>query len=109
MVGWRRQAPRGDCAMPDALLRKQARAAIRAGKLPEWRPDHTWSGPGVGAVCAVCDRPVTADELGLEIDFSAQPGSDGRGAGRTAQVHVRCFAAWRLERPPESTAEDVIS
>lgn len=82
--------------MPDEqILREKARAAIKSGKLPSRRPDRTWGGPGVGAACVVCERPVTKDELEFEIQFShdgANPGLD------KYHVHVRCFAAWELER-----------
>jgi hypothetical protein len=56
--------------MTDELrLREQARAAIQSGKLPSRPPDRTWGGPGVGAACAVCDLPVTKDQLEFEIQF----------------------------------------
>jgi hypothetical protein len=86
--------------MPDeARLREQARAAIQSGKLPSHAPHRTWGGPGVGAECSVCGRPVTRDELEFEIQFEhdgAQPGLD------RFHVHIRCFAAWEFERnkPP---------
>jgi hypothetical protein len=61
--------------MPDeALLREQARAAVENNKLPSRRPDRTWGGPGVGAPCSVCERPVTKDELEFEIQFERTPG-----------------------------------
>ncbi len=82
--------------MPDeAILREQARAAVRNGKLPSRRPDRTWGGPGIGAPCSVCARPVTKDELEFEIEFArddTDPGLD------KFHVHVRCFAVWELER-----------
>ena len=64
--------------MPDEpRLREQATEAIRNGKLPARSPDRTWGGPGVGAPCAVCDKPVTASEMEFEIEFARerrQPG-----------------------------------
>jgi hypothetical protein len=82
--------------LPDeTILREKARAAIRNGKLPERRPDRTWGGPGVGASCAVCDLPVTKDELEFEIEFA----HDGTDPGLDKfHVHLRCFAAWEFER-----------
>ena len=57
--------------MPDeARLREQARAAIQNGKLPSRAPDRTWGGPGVGAECSVCEKPVTKDEMEFEIQFA---------------------------------------
>src|SRR6266481_3910130 len=82
--------------MPDEkILREKARAAINAGKVPTTRPDRTWGGPGVGAPCAVCDLPVTKDELEFEIQFSHN--GDNPGLDKY-HVHVRCFAAWEFER-----------
>jgi hypothetical protein len=90
--------------MPDeALLRGKARVAIQAGKLPLRRPDRTWGGPGVGAPCAVCDLPVTKDQLEFEIQFShdgATPGLD------KYHVHIRCFAVWELERRTQGGPAD---
>jgi hypothetical protein len=82
--------------MPDeSRLREQATAAIQNGKLPARAPDRTWGGPGVGAPCSVCERPVTKQELEFEIQFERDgdmPGLD------KYHVHIRCFAAWEFER-----------
>ena len=51
-------------------LRERAREAIKGGKLPRQAPDRTWGGPGVGAACAVCERPVKKDELEFEIQLA---------------------------------------
>ena len=84
--------------MPDELmLRAQARAAVRAGRLPPRVPDRTWGGPGVGALCAVCDLPVRKDEMELEIEF-AHHGSNLEAGLDKYHVHIRCFAAWEFER-----------
>ena len=82
--------------MPDeVLLRVRARAAIQDGKLPSRRPDRTWGGPGVGALCAVCEMPVTNNELEFEIQFA----HDGDNPGLDKfHLHLRCFAAWEFER-----------
>ena len=86
----------GDIQMPDeGILREKARAAVKNGKLPARRPDRTWGGPGVGAACAVCERPVGRDELEFEIQFA----HDGSNPGLDKyHVHLRCFAAWEFER-----------
>ena len=89
--------------MPDEpRLREQARAAIRAGRLPARAQDRMWGGPGVGVECPVCSLPVGRTQLEMQIEFShdgARPGID------TYHLHVRCFAAWEFERavrrPPE--------
>ena len=82
--------------MPDEpRLREQARAAIQSGKVPTRTPDRVWGGPGIGALCAVCERPVTNADLEFEMEFAREvdfPGLD------TFHVHIRCFAAWEFER-----------
>ena len=82
--------------MPDEpLLREKAREAIRAGKLPSRVPDRTLGGPGLGEPCTICSEPIKRDQMEFEIDFAhdgATPGVD------RLHVHVRCFAAWELER-----------
>jgi hypothetical protein len=43
----------------------------------------------------VCELPVTKDELEFEIQFAR----DGDNPGLDKfHVHIRCFAAWELER-----------
>jgi hypothetical protein len=82
--------------MPDEpILREQARAVVRDGKLPNRHPDRIWGGPGAGAACAVCELPVRSDEKDLEIEFSRDGGNPGLDR---FHLHVRCFAAWELER-----------
>jgi hypothetical protein len=82
--------------MPDEpRLREQARAVIQSGKLPSRSPDRTWGGPGVGAACSVCEKPVTKDQLEFEVQFAR----DGDNPGLDKyHVHIRSFAAWEFER-----------
>ena len=82
--------------MPDELrLREQARTAIQNGKLPSHAPDRTWGGPGVGATCSVCEKPVAKDQLEFEVQFAR----DGDNPGLDKfHVHIRCFAASEFER-----------
>ena len=76
-------------------LREKARAAVRNGKIPSRTPDRTWGGPGVGAMCAICDLPVERTEMEFEIQFAR----DGDNPGLDKfHVHIRCFAAWEFER-----------
>jgi hypothetical protein len=68
----------------EKAIREKARAAVRSGKLPNRAPDRTWGGPGVGALCAVCDLPVTKDEKEFEIQFAhdgSKPGLDNFHGG----------------------------
>lgn len=78
----------------EKALRGQAREAIRAGTLPRRRPERMWGGPGGGAPCALCRKPVGSDEIEFELQFTS-----GEGAGAANyHVHLRCLAAWELER-----------
>jgi hypothetical protein len=85
--------------MDESTLREKARQTVRDGKLPRRRPDRTWGGPGVGAVCAVCELPVRKDELEFEIQFARDGQLEDAGLDKY-HVHVRCFAAWEFERGP---------
>ena len=82
--------------MPDeSVLRAKARGVIRSEKLPNQRPDRTWGGPGVGAICTICGEPVTKEQLEFEVQFAF----DGVEPGlHKFHLHVRCFAAWEFER-----------
>ena len=82
--------------MPDEpILREKAREALYSGRVPTRGPDRTWSGPGVGASCSVCELPITDDQLEFEIEFSRNGDTLGLDA---FHVHIRCFAAWEFER-----------
>jgi hypothetical protein len=81
--------------MDESTLRQKAHDAIRAGQLPGRPPDRMWGGPGSGACCAVCGDLVTPEELGFEFEFAR----DGYGRPSASfHAHIRCFAAWELER-----------
>ena len=45
--------------------------------------------------CTVCEQPVTNTDFEMEIQF-AYDGADRRL--EKFHVHIRCFAAWELER-----------
>jgi hypothetical protein len=75
-------------------LRLRAREAMKAGSLPRQRPQGIWGGPGTGAGCGVCGKPVGRDELEFELQFA----SDADRGAASYHVHVRCFAAWEFER-----------
>ena len=79
----------------EVTLREKAREALRAGTMPNRRPDRSWGGRGMGADCTICSAPVTNDELEFELEFARcgdDPGQD------TYHVHVPCFRAWEFER-----------
>jgi hypothetical protein len=73
-------------------LRRQARAAIRAGMLPRQPQVSVWGGPGAGASCAVCGSTVARDGHGFELEFR-----DAMGQLERRYVHIPCFAAWDSE------------
>jgi len=55
-----------------------------------------WGGPGTGAECAVCGEVLGPGDVGFDVEFA-----DGTAEANVKQnyhLHVRCFAAWELER-----------
>jgi hypothetical protein len=86
--------------VPDEPLREQARAAIRAGKLPTRNYDRISGGPGSEQPCAVCGKTVPRAEMEVELEFNrpgATPGIDH------FHFHQRCYAAWKFERTKVGT------
>jgi len=82
--------------VPDEpLLREKARAAIASGALPTRKADRTFGGNGSGAICPVCEEPVTREQVELELEFTRQGAHPGLAR---YYLHQRCFAAWEFER-----------
>jgi len=79
----------------ETLLRDAAREAVEQCKLSNRQHDRLRGGPGVGAPCRVCDRPVEKDEMEFEVEFARDGGAPHFHG---YHVHVRCFAAWELAR-----------
>ena len=82
----------------ESVLRDRVRQLLHMNRIPRRPSDRTWGGPGVGVLCAVCERPVTNSDFEMEIQFAYD------GAARRLDkfhLHVRCFAAWELERNAE--------
>jgi hypothetical protein len=79
----------------EGALREKAREAVQTGKLPNRHPLCTWGGSGFGGSCAICDNLVKPDELEYEVQFDE---IDGSAASTGYHIHVRCYAAWELER-----------
>ena len=79
----------------ESTLREKAREVIQAGKLPDRRPDRTRGGLGAGSDCIICNATLKPHEIEFEIEFVG----NGNKAGLDKyHVHLRCFAAWELER-----------
>lgn len=101
----------GESTSDEQLLRLRAREAIQLHKLPVRQATRASSGPGLGAGCKVCGRPVMHSQRGFEIEFgpNAQDDTDDFGAaGQTHELHDRCYAAWELERRNFETIEGVL-
>ena len=79
----------------ETALRARARVAINKETIPTRPPDRVWGGPGIGGECVICNLPVSAREMELEMQFACEDGVPQLVAYR---VHLACFAAWELER-----------
>lgn len=77
----------------EETLRRRAREAITAERVPAGRPKETWGGSGTGAVCDICGLSIPDHEIGFEVEFSRET-----APGRIYHLHSQCFAAWELER-----------
>jgi hypothetical protein len=81
--------------MPDEpLLRERARAAIARGAIPRERPEKFWGGFSLGKTCTICGDLISKGEAEIEVEFP----SNGDTRPDIRHFHVRCFAAWELER-----------
>jgi len=88
----------------ESTLRKKAREAMEAGRLPSRPPAQLWGGPGVGACCTICGRPVPPDEL--ELEFIRDCGDRPVG---NHHVHMQCFAAWEFEHKKFERVQAAVS
>lgn len=77
----------------EETLRRLAREAITAERLPADRPQETWGGNGAGALCDMCGLSIPEHEIGFEVEFSREI-----APARTYHLHSQCFTAWELER-----------
>jgi hypothetical protein len=83
-------------------LRFKARNAIRTKAFPHHLPDHTFGGPGSGSPCPICGLELAADDMVFDLEFDT---AGHRPAN--FQLHVRCFAAWELEREQFGEQDDL--
>jgi len=76
-------------------VRALARQALKRSTIPRRDPDRTWGGPGVDMACSICGKRIPPTITEYELQFShdgAHPGLD------RFHLHLRCFAAWEMER-----------
>ena len=78
--------------MEEERLRRQAQDRIRQGKLPAHAPLRTWAAPGTEYPCALCDLPITQNEIEFALEFEVGPNAI------SLRFHSLCHAAWELER-----------
>ena len=74
----------------DDHLRQAIRQMILAGTLPKQHCRMTWYGPGTGAICVACERPIPSDDLEVECDLPQ---------GGTIRLHRTCYDIWTAEWP----------
>ena len=82
-------APAKGHAIEDSTLRLLIRAKLADGRLQQRAIPRVWGGPGNGETCAVCEEPISKEEL----EIVGQSGED-----QTVYFHVHCFSAWSSER-----------
>ncbi len=78
-----------DTATEESWLGERVRALLAANELPHEPATHVWGGPGGGYRCAVCQNPISAEQVEFEALFPSQT---------TARFHRSCHAAWERER-----------
>lgn len=73
----------------DLDLAALARQRILASELPLSRRSRVYGGGGSGQPCALCRRPIAADEVEYEVEIP--------DAGVTSPLafHIECCAVWR--------------
>src|SRR5258707_11340044 len=83
--------------MPDEpLLREQAREAVRTGKLPSRSSDRLFGVSGNGGPCAVCGKPLTREEMEVQLQFNRHDGTPGLDQ---YHLHHRCqVGEWTPEQ-----------
>src|SRR5688500_6311457 len=79
----------------DLTLRYKVLEAIRAGRLPGHRPEHTWGKRGSSKGCAVCGESSPVEEVEWELEYA----TGGNDTGQNGyHVHPRCFRTWHFEQ-----------
>ena len=60
--------------------------ALRESRLPARKADQLFGGPGDGATCCICQRPIPQTALEYEVEFA--------GDSRRFHAHVDCYTAF---------------
>ena len=77
-------------------IRALARNILQAGLMPRRDPDGTWGDTGVDVSCAICGERIRPDQVEYALT---------RAVG-LFHLHLRCLAAWELERTKAATGSD---
>jgi hypothetical protein len=87
-------------------LTEKAEQAVMLGHLPRPPADgNVLAGPGCGACCDLCARPISKDDLEFEVVLTNNP-------SHLLHFHFRCEQAWRdaaaccgVWNPPQDSAD----
>jgi hypothetical protein len=84
-------------------IRALARTVLQAGVMPRRDPDGTWGGKGIDVPCSMCGERIMPDQVEYELQFT----HDGTtGDVDLFHLHLRCLAAWEMERTKAATGSD---
>jgi hypothetical protein len=86
--------------VPDtARLMQLARLRLDQGTLPQLAVDTTLGGISAGADCRLCDEPIVAGSMEIEVLW------DENAVRRRMTLHPPCHSAWvKVASTPESVA-----
>src|SRR5688572_15833420 len=92
-------APRGsgESGAQEDVLQARVRQLLAEGELPREPANQIIAGFGDGAVCRLCERPVSTADVAYELTF----GTDA--AARKVIMHYGCFILWDTERVAPGT------
>ena len=82
-------------------IRALARSVLQAGGIP--RHAFTNAERVIDFACAICGERIRPDQVEYEVQFAhdgVTPGVD------LFHLHLRCFAAWELERTKAAPGSD---
>ena len=85
-------------------IRPLARKVLHERLMPPHDPEYTWAGAGAGLPCTICGDPITRDQVEYELHFRRHAAAIPRLTG--FHLHLRCFAAWEMERTKAASDSD---